>query len=162
MPLTEHTVPAYITVAFDALGAVKIQQIQYRRIILRDGVPIDPEGTLLPTQLILAPLKGDNIEAKLTEALDAVAAGSILRIAELERDNASLAVDADAVAAAQAAEQIAALTQANNRLRLEAYDFAARRAAEVAEFEATIAKLTKDADTEAINAAVEVAEAKPE
>lgn len=83
MKLTEQQVPAYVTSAFDTSGKLIIQQIQYRMVLFRDGVP-DAEGKLLPIQLIKAPLPGDTIEATLKQALDAVTAGQALLIAEHE------------------------------------------------------------------------------
>lgn len=83
MALTEVPRPAYFTAAWDLAGALKIQQIQYRTVLDRDGVP-DRELELLPSQFIKAPLENDPITATLAEALDAINAGALLRIADLE------------------------------------------------------------------------------
>lgn len=97
MALTDQTLPAYITIAFDLDGKVKVRQIQERRII-KDGDTVingGGEGELLPIRLITAPQKNDVIEATLAEALDAATAGALLRTVELEDHNAALVEERD-------------------------------------------------------------------
>lgn len=86
MTISVNTVPAYIIIAFDLNGKVKIQQIQ-ERLVIRDGETVingNGEGELQPIRLITAPQKNDTVEATLTEALDAATTGALLRVAELE------------------------------------------------------------------------------
>lgn len=92
--ITRKDIPAYLTVAFDLTGAVKIQQIQYRRVYFTDGVP-DDEGQLLPIEFIKAPLENDAITATLEDALDAATAGALLRTAEVEAQLSTLKEEHD-------------------------------------------------------------------
>lgn len=97
MATTVNTIPAYITIAFDLDGKVKIQQIQ-ERLVIRDGETVingSGEGELLPIKLITAPLPNDKTEATLKQALDAATAGALLRATELEAHNAVLTEERD-------------------------------------------------------------------
>lgn len=92
MPITDQTLPAYITIAFDLDGKVKVRQLQERRVI-KDGDTVingGGEGELLPIRLITAPQKNDAIEATLKDALDAATAGALLQTAHLEAQVADL------------------------------------------------------------------------
>lgn len=103
MSLTEVNVPAYVTIAFGLDGAVIIQQIQYRDIILRDGVPID-DGKLLPPEFIKAPQVNDVITKTLTDALSAVTAGQLLALAKEQEVTVALTADYEAKLTAKAGE----------------------------------------------------------
>lgn len=97
MALTDQTLPAYITIAFDLDGKVKVRQIQERRII-KDGDTVingGGDGELLPIRLITAPQKNDVIEATLKDALDAATAGALLRTAEVEAQLSTLKEEHD-------------------------------------------------------------------
>lgn len=109
--LSEGTPIQYITQAFDPYGKMTISQIIRRHIVFRDGVAID-DGTPLPPEFIQAPQVNDAITATLTQALDAVAAGHILAVAEARAENETLTADYEAKLTAKAkdAEELKAVT----------------------------------------------------
>lgn len=142
MALTEATLPAYFTAAWDEQGKLKIQQLQKRLVVYRDGNVISSQD--LPIELIMAPHANDTVTPGLLgDALSAVASGQLLAMAaaQAEHEAAALEFEAKLTAKTKEAEDMKIIT---DQASTDATAAIAAKDAELAAKDVTIQQLMAD------------------